>query len=169
MYNIVVINPSIAPHGQTLSQLHTTCQAQAQKDLRTIAFAHALSSSGITLVLKGIQSSNPSSSNNYVSETTRSKSVEESREYNINITFRNYANKYIRGTSSHYNTIARRLKKTLQDMSKSKQIKILEENANSLGNQRTQVMDDDRVLIIQIANKSRARKNRSHPQTIQGN
>lgn len=39
-------------------------------------------------------------------------------------------------------------KKTLQDMSKSKQIKILEENANSLGNQRTQVMDDDRVLII---------------------
>lgn len=40
-------------------RLHTTCQAQAQKDLRTIAFAHALSSSGITLVLKGIQSSNP--------------------------------------------------------------------------------------------------------------
>lgn len=33
-------------------------------------------------------------------------------------------------------------------MSKSKQIKILEKNANSLGNQRTQVMDDDRVLII---------------------
>lgn len=106
-------------------RLHTTCQAQAQKDLRTIAFAHAFSSSGITLVLKGIQSSNPSSSNNYVSETTRSKSVEESREYNINITFRNYANKYIRGTSSHYNTIARRLKKPYKTCLKANKSKFL--------------------------------------------